>query len=71
MRENTERPITVDVGTSTLIGNDAGKLRECLGQVMHGRTSSGRCPELWDGQAAVRMAEVIVSRTRDRSGCAG
>ncbi len=32
---------------------------------------AGRCPELWDGQAAVRMAEVIVSGTRDRSGCAG
>ena len=71
MRENTERPITVDVGTSTLIGNDAGKLRESLGQVMRGAYKRGRCPELWDGQAAVRMAEVIVSGTRDRSECAG
>ena len=71
MRENTERPITVDVGTSTLIGNDAGKLRESLGQVMRGAYKHGRCPELWDGQAAVRIAEVIVNGTRDRSGCAG
>ena len=34
MRENTERPITVEVGTSTLIGNDAEKLRAYLGQVL-------------------------------------
>ncbi len=50
MRENTERPITVDVGTSTLIGSDAQKLRDCLGQVLAGAYKQGSCPELWDGQ---------------------
>ena len=59
LRENTERPITVDVGTSTLIGSDAERLRECLGQVMNGRYKTGRCPELWDGKAAERIAQVI------------
>ena len=59
LRENTERPITVDVGTSTLIGNDAERLRQCLGQVMNGRYKTGRCPELWDGKAAQRIAQVI------------
>jgi UDP-N-acetylglucosamine 2-epimerase (non-hydrolysing) len=60
MRENTERPITVTEGTSTLIGNDAGKLRECLGLVMAGRYKEGRCPKLWDGKAAERIAGVIL-----------
>lgn len=61
MRENTERPITVTEGTSTLIGNDAGKLRECLGLVMGGRYKRGKCPELWDGKAAERIAKVIAT----------
>lgn len=60
MRENTERPITVTEGTSTLIGSDADKLRRCLQQVMDGRYKQGRCPDLWDGKAAQRIAQVIM-----------
>ena len=63
MRENTERPITVDVGTSTLIGSDAGLLRKCLGQVLEGTYKVGRCPELWDGRAAERIAGELVRGT--------
>jgi UDP-N-acetylglucosamine 2-epimerase (non-hydrolysing) len=61
MRENTERPVTVEVGTSTLIGNDAGKLEACLTDVLEGRYRSGRCPDLWDGRAAERMARILVN----------
>ncbi len=63
MRENTERPITVEVGTSTLIGSDAAKLREYLGQVLGGTYKQGTCPALWDGRAAERIAEVVVCGT--------
>ncbi len=63
MRENTERPITVEVGTSTLIGSDAAKLREYLGQVLGGTYKQGTCPALWDGRAAERIAEVVVRST--------
>lgn len=59
LRETTERPITVTEGTSTLIGNDAVKLQDCLLQVLEGRYPPGRCPELWDGQAAERMAAIL------------
>ncbi len=62
MRENTERPITVLEGTSTLIGNDAAKLREHLRQVLTGTYKTGCCPPLWDGRAAERIAAVIVGR---------
>ncbi len=61
MRSNTERPVTVDEGTSTLIGNSADRLRECLRQVLDGTYKSGRCPALWDGSAAKRIADVIRS----------
>jgi UDP-N-acetylglucosamine 2-epimerase (non-hydrolysing) len=58
-RPNTERPITVTEGTSTLVGNDPDKLRACLDDVLNGRYKTGRCPQLWDGRAAERIAEVL------------
>ena len=60
LRSNTERPITVDLGTSTLIGSDADKLRKCLRDVLNGNYKLGTCPELWDGHAAERIAQVLV-----------
>jgi UDP-N-acetylglucosamine 2-epimerase (non-hydrolysing) len=60
LRTNTERPITVEVGTSTLIGSDAQKLRNSLQDVLNGRYKSGTCPELWDGHAAERIAQILV-----------
>lgn len=59
LRPNTERPVTVEQGTSTLIGNDAEKLRRYLEQVLAGTYKQGQCPELWDGHAAERIADVV------------
>jgi len=59
MRPNTERPITVDEGTSTLIGSDADSLRQRFQEVLDGTYALGRCPELWDGNSAKRIAQVI------------
>lgn len=59
MRPNTERPITVDEGTSTLIGSDAAALRQRFQEVLDGTYAIGRCPELWDGNSAKRIAQVI------------
>ena len=61
VRPNTERPITVSEGTSTLIGNDATKLREQLAAVLSGTEKRGRCPPLWDGRAAERIARVLAA----------
>jgi len=60
MRPNTERPITVEEGTSTLVGNDPVLLRTCLRAVLEGSYKQGHCPALWDGHAAVRIAEILV-----------
>ncbi len=60
VRPNTERPITVEEGTSTLVGNDPGKLRRCLRAALDGTYKCGRCPTLWDGKAAERIAGVLV-----------
>jgi len=63
-RPNTERPITVDQGTSTLVGNDPEKLRESLREVVSGTYKRGSCPELWDGRAAERIARVLTASER-------
>lgn len=59
MRENTERPVTVQYGTNTLVGRDVDNLRAELVSISTGRQKRGAIPELWDGNAAVRIADVI------------
>lgn len=58
-RFNTERPVTVNEGTSTLVGSDPEKLRQGLRAVLEGTYKQGRCPPLWDGRAAERIAKVL------------
>jgi UDP-N-acetylglucosamine 2-epimerase (non-hydrolysing) len=60
-RPNTERPVTVDEGTSTLVGSDPVKLRDCLAQILDGTYKQGRCPALWDGHAAERIAAILAA----------
>ena len=61
MRSNTERPITVSEGTSTLIGHDVDFLSEQLEAVLTGTYKKGRCPELWDGKASERIVDLLAA----------
>lgn len=63
MRENTERPITVSEGTSTLCGSDSGKLESLLVDVNAGNYKTGVCPALWDGRAAERIVSTLLAKT--------
>lgn len=56
LRENTERPITVDQGTNTLVGRDRVAILGALDALLAGAGKAGRAPELWDGRAAERIA---------------
>lgn len=56
LRENTERPVTVDEGTNQLVGSSPERIREALARVAAGKLAS-RVPQFWDGQAAERVAE--------------
>ena len=60
LRENTERPVTVTVGTNTLVGRDPAQIVPAAAAVLDGRGKQGRVPDLWDGHAADRIADVIV-----------
>jgi UDP-N-acetylglucosamine 2-epimerase (non-hydrolysing) len=62
VRDNTERPITVEVGTNQLIGTDLGKVKRTALEVLEGKTKNGSIPELWDGHAAERIAAVLIDK---------
>ncbi len=59
VRENTERPITIDEGTNTLVGTDPARLLEAADQILAGENKPGQIPDLWDGQAGERIAATI------------
>ncbi|MEO5698274.1 MAG: UDP-N-acetylglucosamine 2-epimerase (non-hydrolyzing) [Burkholderiaceae bacterium] len=56
LRDNTERPITIEQGTNTLVGADRVAILTGVDEILAGRGKRGRVPELWDGQAARRIA---------------
>ncbi|HZP88049.1 MAG TPA: UDP-N-acetylglucosamine 2-epimerase (non-hydrolyzing) [Burkholderiales bacterium] len=56
MRDNTERPITVEQGTNILVGRDQPRILRLAEQVIATGGKRGRVPELWDGKAAQRIA---------------
>jgi UDP-N-acetylglucosamine 2-epimerase (non-hydrolysing) len=62
MRENTERPVTVEQGTSTLVGNDTAKIVEAARLGLKSGKRTARIPELWDGRAAERIVHIIKER---------
>lgn len=61
VRNNTERPITCEIGTNQLLGQDFKKVRQKALEVLSGRIKSGTIPDLWDGKAAARIAQIIVN----------
>lgn len=65
LRGNTERPITVTEGTSTLVGHDFDLLERHADDVLAGRYKQGRCPAIWDGRSGERVAREV-ARFLDR-----
>ena len=59
IRPNTERPVTVDEGTNTLLSFDLEILKNLIQQIEVGKYKRGRIPNLWDGKATERILEVI------------
>ena len=57
IRENTERPITVDQGTNTMVGSDRSAILKEVDEILAGGGKRGRIPEFWDGRAAERIAD--------------
>jgi UDP-N-acetylglucosamine 2-epimerase (non-hydrolysing) len=63
VRENTERPITVSLGTNELVGRDLNALSSGVRKVCAGQFKKGRIPPLWDGKASQRIASILVGES--------
>jgi UDP-N-acetylglucosamine 2-epimerase (non-hydrolysing) len=66
LRENTERPITIEMGTNVLVGTDPARIRQTAFDILDD-TEFGRnakIPPLWDGKAAERICDVLFAQAR-------
>ena len=61
LRDSTERPETITIGTNELVGTDPKNLLPFLEKIKKGEWKESHIPELWDGKAAVRIVEKLVS----------
>lgn len=62
LRDSTERPETVEIGTNELVGTDPKKLEPYLAKLAEGNWKQGSVPELWDGKTAERIVEVLIAQ---------
>ena len=60
IRTSTERPVTVEIGTNHLVGDDLKKAEDTALSILSGSKKSGKTPELWDGKAANRIVEILM-----------
>ena len=60
LRENTERPVTVSLGTNVLVGRDIPRLQGEIRRILAGETRTTKPVPLWDGHAAQRIAQVVL-----------
>jgi UDP-N-acetylglucosamine 2-epimerase (non-hydrolysing) len=61
IRENTERPVTVDEGSNVLAGTDPAAIMREARKILRGEGKQGRRPHLWDGKAAERIVAVLAN----------
>jgi UDP-N-acetylglucosamine 2-epimerase (non-hydrolysing) len=66
LRDTTERPITVEEGTSTLVDGNWTLFDRLVEDVLAGRYKRGRCPRLWDGRAGRRVAKEVAAFLEER-----
>ena len=59
LRENTERPATVQQGTNLVIGSNAQRIIAESENILNGHAKTGSVPDLWDGKAAARIVDAI------------
>ena len=61
LRNSTERPETVTMGTNELIGDDLHKLKVCLQKIINDNWKTGVIPPLWDGHTSEKIVESLIS----------
>jgi UDP-N-acetylglucosamine 2-epimerase (non-hydrolysing) len=66
VRENTERPITVEIGTNEIVGRNLDNIAVAIERVLDGKRKPCTVPPLWDGHAGERIADVILGNRNMR-----
>lgn len=61
LRENTERPVTVEIGTNIVVGTSPEAIVREARKILRGEVKRGRVPELWDGHAAERIMGIVAA----------
>ena len=61
LRENTERPITVELGTNTIVGQDPGRILAAYAALREKGPGESQAPPLWDGGAAKRVVDILLA----------
>jgi UDP-N-acetylglucosamine 2-epimerase (non-hydrolysing) len=64
LRENTERPVTVEQGTNQIVGRDPKKILAAAALVLGTERRAVKAPELWDGHAAERIVKILLEKLR-------
>ena len=62
LRDNTERPETIEMGTNELLGTDPEATKPALQKLFSGKWKTGKIPEKWDGKAAERIIEFLIKK---------
>ncbi|MUP44168.1 UDP-N-acetylglucosamine 2-epimerase (non-hydrolyzing) [Gramella sp. BOM4] len=62
LRENTERPETVNIGTNEIVGTKKMNIKNALNKLFQNEWKKGRLPELWDGQTGKRIIEILIKK---------
>jgi UDP-N-acetylglucosamine 2-epimerase (non-hydrolysing) len=60
LRDNTERPETINIGTNELIGTNPNNISPTLNKLFSGHWKKGSIPELWDGKTAERIVDILL-----------
>jgi UDP-N-acetylglucosamine 2-epimerase (non-hydrolysing) len=61
IRQNTERPVTVEAGCNQVVGNKPAGVRSGIKSIMNRKERTIRIPELWDGKAAFRIVDKLMA----------
>lgn len=66
LRHNTERPITCEMGTNRLVGNDPARIVQAVARILDGDRPPHRVPPKWDGQAAARIVRILAGELKEK-----
>lgn len=61
LRNNTERPETISLGTNELLGTDNANIKPAVDKVLDGKWKKGSIPKMWDGKTGMRIAQILES----------